>query len=160
MSGNKKVKEKKHTFFKKIRHHKNKTKKFKLGSFFNNFTIGKKYGIVFGFIIILFLFSSLFTGHSLKNVINSSSKVEEKSDGSIDIMEMASIFKQKYIIISDILTEQNPTTTADDYLLQGDNFNQLAKQVGEKLTTPEGQKIHEKILTYNDQIDDLFENDI
>src|SRR5690625_2661309 len=160
MGDNNKDKRKMIAFFKKIRLPKSKLNKFQFGSFFNNFSIGKKYGFVFGFIIILFLFSSLFTGVSLKNVMDSSSEVEEKSDGSIDIMEMASIFKQKYIIISDILTEQHPTTTADDYALQGDYFNQLAKQVEEQLTTPEGQDVHNKILIYNDQLDDLFENDI
>jgi methyl-accepting chemotaxis protein len=160
MGDNKKNKRKMLTFFKKIRHPKNKLNRFQFGSFFNNFSIGKKYGIVFGFIIILFLFSSLFTGFSLKNVLSFSSEVEEKSDGSIDIMEMASIFKQKYIIISDILTEQHPTTTVDDYVLQGDYFNQLGKQVEEKLTTSEGQDVHKKILIYNDQMDDLFENEI
>src|SRR5690625_2913764 len=160
MGGNNRVKEKVMDFFKRKRNPINKQRKFGINSLFNNFTIGKKYGIVFAVFIILFLISSLFTGNALRSVIKSSSEVEEKSDGAIDIMEMASIFKQKYIIISDILTEQHPQTTVEDFELQGDYFNQLAKQVEEKLTTSEGQDVHKKIMIYNEQMDELFENDI
>src|SRR5690625_4639481 len=160
MGGNKKGKRKDIAFFKKKKNHLKKPRKFEFSSLFNNFTIGKKYGFVFAVFIILFLFSSLFTGNALRSVINFSSEVEEKSDGAIDIMEMASIFKQKYIIISDILTEQHPQTTVEDYELQGNQFNELAKHVEKKLSSSEEQGVHEKIMIFNDQMDELFKNEI
>jgi len=160
MGGNKRVKERVMAFFKRKRNPINKQRKFEINSLFNNFTIGKKYGIVFAVFIILFLISSLFTGNALRSVIKSSSEVEEKSDGAIDIMEMASIFKQKYIIISDILTEQHPQTTAEDYESQGNYFNELANHVEKKLSSSEEQGVHEKIMIYNDQMDELFKNEI
>src|SRR5690625_1910023 len=160
MGGNNRVKEKVMAFFKRKRNPINKQRKFEINSLFNNFTIGKKYGIVFAVFIILFLISSLFTGNALRSVIKSSSGVEEKSDGAIDIMEMASIFKQKYIIISDILTEQHPQTTAEDYESQGNYFNELAKHVEKKLSTSEEQGVHERIMIYNDQMDELIKNEI
>src|SRR5690625_1419562 len=160
MGGNNRVKEKVMDFFKRKRNPINKQRKFGINSLFNNFTIGKKYGIVFAVFIILFLISSLFTGNALRSVIKSSSEVEEKSDGAIDIMEMASIFKQKYIIISDILTEQHPQTTAEDYESQGNYFNELANHVEKKLSSSEEQGVHEKIMIFNDQMDELFKNEI
>src|SRR5690625_2435388 len=160
MGGNNRVKEKVMAFFKRKRNPINKQRKFEINSLFNNFTIEKKYGIVFAIFILLLLISSLFTCNALRSVIKSSSEVEEKSDGAIDIMEMASIFKQKYIIISDILTEQHPQTTAEDYESQGNYFNELANHVEKKLSSSEEQGVHEKIMIYNDQMDELFKNEI
>lgn len=142
----------KFSFFKNSNNH--------LSQLLSRFKIGQKYGIVFGLILLLFLFSSLFTGFSMKSLVDFSSKVEEKSDGTIDIMEMDSVFKQKYIIISDIITEQFPETTVNDYEVQVEKFLKLSLQVENQLNSSEGEKVFDNILIYNEQMDDLFYNTI
>ncbi|WP_186577117.1 methyl-accepting chemotaxis protein [Aquibacillus kalidii] len=127
---------------------------------FHNFKIGKKYGVVFGFILVLFLLSSVFTGYSMKSLLNFSEEVEVKSDTSIEIMEMASIFKQKYIIITDILTEQHPKTTEEDYQNQVDLFNESANKIEKRFVTENDKKKFEKVMSFNNQMDDFFVNDV
>ncbi|WP_117168633.1 methyl-accepting chemotaxis protein [Paraliobacillus sediminis] len=128
--------------------------------FFNRLKIGRKYSVVFVFILFLFLISSVFTGYAMKNLMNSAEKVEKKSESSIEIVEMASVFKQKYIIITDILTEQHPTTTAEDYQAQVQLFNASAENIKEQLTTAEENDIYNKVMSYSDQMDELFTKDI
>ena len=127
---------------------------------FQRFSIGQKYGVVFAFTLLLFLSTSLLTVFSVQGLLNLANEVEEKSDGAIEIMEMTSVFKQKYIIISDILTEQHPKTTVEDYQREVSTFNQLAEKVQGKLSGSEDESIHEKILIYSDQMDELFEKNI
>src|SRR5690625_2191850 len=117
--------------FKKITINREKLGKLMQGKVFDQLKIGQKYGIVFGVILVLFLVSSLFTGYSMKRMVDSSSKVEEKSDAAIEIMEMVSIFKQKYIIVTDILTVRDTKTTAEDYEEQVNHFNESAHQLND-----------------------------
>lgn len=127
---------------------------------FDRFKIGQKYGIVFSFVMILFLFSSFFTGYSVKSLMGFSKMVEEKSDVSIEIMEMSSIFKQKYIILTDVLTERDTKTTSADYEEQIQLFNQTGEKVLAHLTTDEGKEIYNKIIFYSEQLDAFFKADI
>ncbi len=157
--GNKKKRIKIPTF-KKIKISKDKLGKFMGGNIFDQLKIGRKYGIVFGIILVLFLFSSLFTGYALKNMVDFSSEVEEKSDATIEIMEMVSIFKQKYIIITDILTARDTNTTAEDYEDQVEYFNESARKLNDRITSDEAKDIYDRILVYSEQMDDFFENDI
>ena len=149
--------------FKKIKLKKPNRKKVKLNQvtqIFDRFKIGQKYGIVFSFVMVLFLFSSLFTGYSVKSLMGFSEKVGEKNDVSIDIMEMSSIFKQKYIILTDVLTERDTKTTSADYDEQIQLFNQTGEKVLAHLTTDEGKEIYNKIIFYSEQLDAFFKADI
>ncbi|MGN8647521.1 methyl-accepting chemotaxis protein [Gracilibacillus sp. HCP3S3_G5_1] len=122
--------------------------------------IGQKYGLLFTGVLVLFVLSSLITILSMDGVLKESQEVNEKSDASIEIVEMASVFKQKSIIISDILTEQHPTTTVEDYQAEGDAFLTSVEMIEAELETEEQQKIYEKVLDYNDQMDQLFFDEI
>ncbi|MEK5039382.1 methyl-accepting chemotaxis protein [Sporosarcina sp. FSL K6-3457] len=135
-------------------------KKVKLSQVYARFKIGQKYGIVFSFVMVLFLFSSLFTGYSVKSLMGFSKMVEEKNDVSIEIMEMSSIFKQKYIILTDVLTERDTKTTSTDYDEQIQLFNQTGEKVLAHLTTDEGKEIYDKIIFYSEQMDAFFKADI
>lgn len=123
-------------------------------------TIGQQYGAVFAFIMLLFLFTVVMTTFSMKGMVNFSEEVEKKSDVTLQIMDMGSTFKQKYIIISDVLTEQIPKTTVDEYELEVERFQQLAKEIESQLSSAEEKKIFEKVSIYSEQMDDLFANTI
>jgi len=127
---------------------------------FNNFKIGHKYGIVFIFILLLFLGSSVFTGNSINSLLKMSNEVETKSDGSIEIMEMASVFKQKYIIITDILGVRDTKTTEVDYEEQMVLFDDLSSSLKDQIESEEGKDIYDKIMIYNEQTDEFFKNEI
>ncbi|MGP4042501.1 methyl-accepting chemotaxis protein [Gracilibacillus sp. D59] len=122
--------------------------------------IGQKYGLLFAGVLVLFVLSSLITILSMNGVLQESQAVDEKSNASIEIVEMASTFKQKSIIISDILTEQHPTTTAEDYQAEGDAFMTSVEMIEAQLETEEQQRIYEKVLDYNEQMDQLFFDEI
>src|SRR5690625_1176155 len=158
-SQKKKEKRIKRPIFKKII---NKQKKSKLmqGKIFDQLRIGQKYGIVFGIILVLFLFSTVFIGYTMKNMVDFSSDVEEKSDAAIEIMEMVSIFKQKYMIITDILTNKDTKTTPEDYADQDDYFNESAIKLSKQITTVAAKEIYDKILVYSEQMDDFFKEDL
>lgn len=146
--------------FKKININKEKIAQFTQGKIFDQLKIGQKYGLVFGFILVLFLFSSLFTGFSMKNVVDFSSEVEEKSDATIEVMEMVSIFKQKYIVITDILTTSETTTTDADYDEQVVYFNESAERLNDQIVSEEAKEVYEKVLFYSEQMDTFFTDDI
>ncbi len=122
--------------------------------------IGQKYGMLFIGVLLLFVLSSVITIFSLNGVLKESKAVDQKSDASIEISEMASVFKQKSIIISDILTEQHPTTTNEDYEAESEKFLASANKIETSLETPEAKKIYTKVLDFNDQMDQLFYDDI
>ncbi len=126
----------------------------------NNRTIGQKYGILFVSVLFLFVLSSAITIFSMNSVLSESKIVERKSDASIEINEMASIFKQKYIIIADILTEQHPTTTEADYTSEDEKFRSSVERVEKEIETEEDQKMFDNIMDYNQQMDTLFFEDI
>ncbi|WP_208586860.1 methyl-accepting chemotaxis protein [Gracilibacillus suaedae] len=128
--------------------------------FFTDRKVGQKYGLLFTGVLVLFVLSLLITILSMNGVLKESRAVDEKSDASIEIVEVASIFKQKSIIISDILTEQHPTTTVEDYRAEGDAFLTSVEMIEAELETEEQQKIYEKVLDYNDQMDQLFFDEI
>lgn len=140
--------------------HRKKVKLNQVTQIFDRLKIGQKYGIVFSFVMVLFLFSSLFTGYSVKSLMGFSEKVGEKNDVSIEIMEMSSIFKQKYIILTDVLTERDTKTTSADYDEQIQLFNQTGEKVLAHLTTDEGKEIYNKIIFYSEQLDAFFQADI
>src|SRR5690625_267246 len=163
MSGNHKKNKRKRIkklTFKKKKIYKDKLSDVIQGKIFDQLKIGRKYGIVFGIILVLFLFSTVFIGYSMKNMVDFSSEVEEKSDAAIEIMEMVSIFKQKYIIITDILTVRDTKTTPEDYEVQVDYFNESARKLNDQITSDEAKDIYDKILVYSEQMDNFFENDI
>ncbi len=122
--------------------------------------IGQKYGLLFAGVLVLFVLSSLITILSMNGVLKESQAVDEKSDASIEIVEVASTFKQKSIIISDLLTEQHPTTTVEDYQEEGDAFLTSMEMIEEELETEEQHKMYDKVLDYNEQMDQLFFDEI
>lgn len=122
--------------------------------------ISQKYTILFSLVLALFILSSVITIVSVNSVLKEADKVNEKSDASIDIVEMASIFKQKSIIISDILTEQHPTTTVEDYQKENDSFLTLIDSTEKELETDEEKEIFVKVSDYNQQMDELFFEEI
>ncbi|QGH33875.1 HAMP domain-containing protein [Gracilibacillus salitolerans] len=122
--------------------------------------IGQKYGLLFAGVLVLFVLSSLITILSMNGVLKESQAVDEKSDASIEIVEVASTFKQKSIIISDLLTEQHPTTTVEDYQEEGDAFLTSVEMIEEELETEEQRKMYDKVLDYNEQMDQLFFDEI
>ncbi|MCZ0755452.1 hypothetical protein [Anoxybacillus sp. J5B_2022] len=89
-------------------------------------TIGKKYGIVFSFSTLLFVSVFIFTAFLVYHMTNVVQQTEEKSDQAILITEIASLFRQKYILITDYMT--NPRSeTLQQYDQQTKRFKERAK---------------------------------
>ena len=122
-------------------------------------TIGRKYGIVFIFSIIIFISVSMVIAFSLNSLTNSMAEAEKKSDDAIVISEMGSTFRQKYIIISDYITDPRAETLAE-YSTQSDRFTFFASELKQGLQTEEALKMYDVILDINTQLDQTFEDPI
>lgn len=92
----------------------------------------------------------------MKNVIDFSSEVEEKSDATIEVMEMISTFKQKYIVITDILEVSETTTTKEDYEEQVVHFNESSAKLNDQIVSQEAKDVYEKVLIYSQQMEDFL----
>ncbi|KAB8128258.1 methyl-accepting chemotaxis protein [Gracilibacillus oryzae] len=129
-------------------------------TFLKDKKITQKYTLLFSVVLALFMISSIISIVSLNIVLKKADDVDRKSDASIDIGEMVSIFKQKSIIISDILTEQNPTTSVEDYEIENETFLSLMNAIEKELETEEEKDIFIKVQDYNKQMDELFIDEI
>ena len=101
-----------------------------------HWTIGKKYGSVFIIIMAIFLGSFIYLSTVLNNLAGAIDQAEEKSDNAIMISDMGAIFRQKYIIITDYITEPKPELLTL-YKKETEKFNEAAGKLKSKMKTEE-----------------------
>lgn len=120
-----------------------------------NLSIGQKYATVFTAIILLFVSAFFYISLTVKDLTNVSQQVAEKDAHTLELLEMSSTFKQKYISITDYITNPNDTGE-NDYKDQSTKFLQSAKKVENHFSTDEAKKLYKSILIANTQMDEVF----
>lgn len=121
----------------------------------NKLSIGQKYATVFAITLLLFLLAFGYISFNVNGLMKVSKEVERKDTHSLEIMEMSSTFKQKYIAITDYIT--NPAENGDkEYKLQSKKFLTSAKKVENHFDTEDEQKLFKAILMANSQMDEQF----
>lgn len=118
-------------------------------------TIGKKYGIVFSFSTLLFVSVFIFVALLVNNMTNVVKQVEEKSDQSILITEIAALFKQKYIIITDYMTNPRPETL-QQYEGQTKLFKETTQKLKPHIKTEEAKNIYNAVILIDEQLNELL----
>lgn len=118
-------------------------------------TIGKKYGIVFSFATLLFVSVFIFVFLLVNNLTNVVKQVEQKSDQAILITDLGSLFKQKYIVITDYMTNPRPETLWH-YNDLTDQFNKKMKQLKPHMRTEEAKTIYNSTISIENQLNDLL----
>ncbi|WP_027408404.1 methyl-accepting chemotaxis protein [Anoxybacteroides tepidamans] len=122
-------------------------------------TIGRKYGIVFSFSTLLFVSVFIFISLLVNNMMGVVKEVEEKSDQAILITEISSLFKQKYILITDYMTNPRPETLKQ-YEKQTKLFNEKIKTLRPAMKTEEEKSIYNATISVDGQLNTMLYKDI
>ncbi|MGJ7034233.1 methyl-accepting chemotaxis protein [Anoxybacillus eryuanensis] len=130
-------------------------KKTKTAQSKQTMTIGKKYGIVFSFATLLFVSVFIFVFLLVNNLTNVVKQVEQKSDQAILITDIGSLFKQKYIVITDYMTNPRPETLWQ-YNDLTDQFNKKMKQLEPHMNTEEAKVIYNSTISIENQLNELL----
>jgi len=124
-----------------------------------HWSIGKKYGSVFIFIMVIFLGSFVYLSTVLNNLARAIDQAEEKSDYAIMISDMGSTFRQKYIIITDYITEPKPELLAL-YKKESENFNASAGKLKSNVASEEEKALYNAIINTDKHMDKVWEDEI
>lgn len=124
-----------------------------------HWSIGKKYGSVFIIIMAIFLGSFIYLSNVLNNLAGAIDQAEEKSDYAIMISDMGSTFRQKYIIITDYITEPKPQLL-ESYKNEADKFNDAAEKLKSNVKTEEETTLYNAIINTDKHMDKVWEDEI
>lgn len=124
-----------------------------------HWSIGKKYGSVFIFIMAIFLGSFVYLTAVLNNLAGAIDQAEEKSDYAIMISDMGATFRQKYIILTDYITEPKPELLVL-YKKESENFNASAGKLQANIKTEEEKTLYNAIINTDKHMDKVWEGEI
>ena len=124
-----------------------------------HWSIGRKYASVFAFIMVIFLASFIYLSTVLTDLQKAINLAEEKSDYAIMISEMGSSFRQKYIIITDYITEPKPELLAA-YEKEAEQFSASSKKLQTYVKSEEAKTLLTAIMNIDQHMDKVWEEDI
>ncbi len=121
-------------------------------------TIAKKYGMVFGIVLIVFAAVWLFVRVLAGNIVADMKELNTMNEKTVILNEISSSFKQKYMLVSDYITEPLDSTDeayANESVELEKNLNQLLKDAG-----GEEKEILLTVGEVNADLDTLFKDEI
>jgi methyl-accepting chemotaxis protein len=124
-----------------------------------HWSIGRKYASVFAFIMVIFLGSFIYLASVLSNLQDAIDLAEEKSDYAIMISEMGATFRQKYIIITDYITEPKPELLTL-YKKEAEQFDASAEKLKANVKTENAQTLFEAIVKTDKHMDKIWSDEI
>lgn len=124
-----------------------------------HWSIGRKYASVFAFIMVIFLGSFIYLSSVLSNLQDAIDLAEEKSDYAIMISEMGATFRQKYIIITDYITEPKPELLTL-YKKEAEQFDASAEKLKANVKTENAQTLFEAIVKTDKHMDKIWTDEI
>ncbi|MCM3122312.1 HAMP domain-containing methyl-accepting chemotaxis protein [Mesobacillus sp. AQ2] len=124
-----------------------------------HWSIGRKYASVFAFIMVIFLGSFIYLSSVLSNLQDAIDLAEEKSDYAIMISEMGATFRQKYIIITDYITEPKPELLTL-YKKEAEQFDASAEKLKANVKTENAQTLFEAIVKTDKHMDKIWSDEI
>lgn len=124
-----------------------------------NFKIGLKYDIALSITILLFILASGLLTLSLVQIKDGVSAIEITAERSIDLTQMASLFRAKDVIILDY-SNLPRESLVDEYEKIEKEFTDLQVQIEPKMDTDDLKFVFDLIKRNNKQLDDVFKNDI
>ncbi|MCM3665406.1 HAMP domain-containing methyl-accepting chemotaxis protein [Mesobacillus subterraneus] len=124
-----------------------------------HWSIGRKYASVFAFIMVIFLGSFIYLSSVLSNLQDAIDLAEEKSDYAIMISEMSSSFRQKYIIITDYITDPKPELI-DLYNKESEQFKSSSESLNTYVKSEEAKTVLNAIVKIDQHMNTVWEDDI
>lgn len=131
-------------------------KSFLLDKFnLRNRNIGAKYSLVLGIIITLFIISSVIVVFQLQTIEKNVNDLEQIADETANVIEVGSLIRGKGIRSSNY--SNNPTKLyTEEFKMLDDQIQELNAVIQKTLRTAEQRKLYEEIVTYNDEMNELF----
>jgi methyl-accepting chemotaxis protein len=123
----------------------------------NNFKIGLKYSIALSITIFLFVLASGYLTISLVQIEDAVTEIEITAQRSIDLTQMASLFRAKDIIILDYSNTPRESLVKE-YEKVEKEFADLQAQIESKMDTEDLKFVFDLIKRNNQQLDDGFKN--
>jgi methyl-accepting chemotaxis protein len=127
--------------------------------FMQHWSIGRKYANVFAIIMVIFLGIFIYLSSVLSNLQDAIDLAEEKSDYAIMISEMGASFRQKYIIITDYITEPK-SELLTLYKKEAEQFDDSAEKLKANVKTKEAQTLFDAIVNTDKHMDKIWSDEI
>ncbi len=124
-----------------------------------HWSIGRKYASVFAIIMAIFLASFIYLSTVLTNLQDEINLAEEKSDYAIMISEMGASFRQKYIIITDYITEPKPELL-EEYKKEAEQFSTSSKKLQSYVKSEDSKTLLAAVGKIDQHMDKVWEEDI
>lgn len=120
-----------------------------------NRNIGAKYALVLGVIISLFIISSVIIVFQLQTIEKNVNDLEQIADETANVIEVGSLIRGKGIRSSNY--SNNPTKLyTEEFKTIDEEIQQLNEVIQKTLRTTEQRELYEEIVTYNDEMNELF----
>ena len=120
-----------------------------------NLKIGGKYLFALSIVILLFIAASLMIFQQLKVIKDNVDAMGRRSDRSVAITEMGSMFREKSIRIYDY--DKSPSKDViNQYNEIAKEFNQASKDIKSSMDSQQQMDLYNVIITINDKMDQLF----
>ncbi|SFM23313.1 methyl-accepting chemotaxis protein [Salibacterium qingdaonense] len=121
----------------------------------NNLNIGKKFGTALTVTILLFIISTVIVSFQLTQVQSNMSSVETQAERSINITEMASLFRSKDARIADYMIAEDQQLL-EEYETQRSEFQDLLNSIEPQLNTGEQRNLFNQIKSNDTEADRVF----
>ncbi|MDL4839021.1 methyl-accepting chemotaxis protein [Aquibacillus rhizosphaerae] len=148
-------------FFKNITHFSNKPRKRNgvKNGMFNNFNIGKKFGVALTIVFILFGISTAIVASLIAGIGENVDALDRRSDRALDISEVNTLTQTMGLRIANYVhySTQSYVTEYNDRRQQ---YNLLIDKLEPEMDTPEQKELLTQVVNNNQLIDERFTQDI
>ncbi|UOQ48327.1 methyl-accepting chemotaxis protein [Gracilibacillus caseinilyticus] len=126
-------------------------KRFKL----NNISVGGKYGLILGIVLLLFLGAVVVSGFKLVMIGEEIDVMESRTDKALEVTEMGSLIRAKSIRVFSYMDHPSQEIE-DEYLERQELFEQLQTKVKQQLKTDKEETLYNEIISLNDKLNRKF----
>lgn len=127
-----------------------------LGNFgLKNQRIGMKYALVLAVIITLFILSSIIVMFQLQAIEKNVNDLEQVADETANIIEVGSLIRGKGIRSSNYSNNPSKLYT-EEFKMLDEKIQQLNGVIQKTLRTAEQRTLYEEIVSYNEEMNELF----
>lgn len=122
---------------------------------FQNARIGKKYGIILGIVLSLFIISAIIIIFSLQNIADDIDAVERRGDRASSVGQMGSLLRSKSARIYQYVL--NPTTEVEtEFNERNEQIIALSKELDSKMDTTEERELFDQFVELDMKVSSSF----
>ncbi|MDX8044397.1 methyl-accepting chemotaxis protein [Gracilibacillus sp. S3-1-1] len=123
---------------------------------FKDINIGRKYTIILGLVLTLFVISTVVTGALLNNIKSAIHSMETSEETSVNAADMASLIRAKAVSLYRYM--ENPSTEiTDEFNEQREEVYHLREAIEANMDTDEQMKMYEEAIVLDESYNYAFE---